>query len=141
MAPHIETEVLKVHVAVDWRRKRLSVCGSTRVAKRVPGIILSCKVIVDRISEDASSCDKSHSRNQCSPECSFSFHHFGVLHFGLQTRGKEVQVAGLESPNDLGATRRVARLAEFQILRWRSSQIIRRPDSSVLAPLGKTRIC
>jgi len=108
MAPHIETEVLKVHVAVDWRRKRLSVCGSTRVAKRVPGISVSCKVIVDRISEDASSCGKSHSRNQCSPECSFSFHHFGVLHFGLQTRGKEVQVAGLESPNDLGATRRVS---------------------------------
>src|SRR6266498_602991 len=46
-AAHIEAKVLKVHVAVGWRRKRLSVCGSIRVAKRVPEITVSLKIIVD----------------------------------------------------------------------------------------------
>src|SRR4029079_16969508 len=53
---HIETEVLKVHVTVGWRRKRLPVCGSVRIAKRVPGVIVFCKIIVDSVSEGACGC-------------------------------------------------------------------------------------
>ena len=44
-AAHIEAEVLKVHVAVGWRRKRLSVCGGFREAKRVPEVLYPLKLL------------------------------------------------------------------------------------------------
>jgi hypothetical protein len=80
-AAHIEAEVLKVHVAVGWRRKRLSVCGSIRVAKRVSAVTVSVKIIVDSFGEGASGCRKSRARHQCSHEGLFSFHHLGFLSF------------------------------------------------------------
>src|SRR4029079_1460693 len=48
---HIETEVLRGRAAVGWRGKCLSVCGSVRVAKRLPPVIVSCKIIVDSVSQ------------------------------------------------------------------------------------------